>query len=299
VRQASRLALAAAEVGFWIGCASFVVALAGPQRITRQKSYLTRGLDIVFVLDESPSMLALDFAPDARFEAARKVVREFVHGRENDAIGLVTFAEHAVLRVPPTVDYPLLLQAVDSLKIEVRDEGTAIGMGLALACLHLSRATTAPAFPGAPAAQAPPGRVIVLLTDGDNNAGEVDPDEAALAAARLGIRIHAVGIGKQGDAPMVLTDPATGRTVSGTYRGRFDEALLKRLAAATGGRYFHASSPGVLAAIFDAIDSYEKTEKQPKVTVTRLPLHQGFVLAGLLLVLLRLATGKLLLREVA
>ena len=282
--QPAAVALAVLEVAFWAGCGLLVVALAGPQAVSRQKSYLTRGLDIMIVLDESPSMLAQDFKPDNRFEAARSVIRAFIRGRENDPIGLVSFADEAVLRVPPTVDYPLLLQAIDSLDIQSLGDGTAIGMGIALASLHLSRSPA-------------PGRVIILLTDGENNAGEVGPDEAATAAARLGIRIHTVGIGREGEAPLVYTDRQTGRTVRGTYRGRFDEALLRRVASASGGSYFHASSPGVLSAIFEAIDSYEKTEKRVRITVTRKPLQGGFVLAGLLLVLLRIAAGKAVLRE--
>ncbi len=282
--QPAVLALALAEAAFWVGCALLVIALAGPQRVAREKSYLSRGFDIMIVLDESPSMLAQDFKPDNRFEAAKAVIRAFVRGRENDPVGLVTFADQAVLRVPPTVDYALLLDAVDSLRIESPGEGTAIGMGIALASLHLSRSPA-------------PGKVIILLTDGENNAGEVGPDDAAAAAARLGIRIHAVAIGREGEAPLVYTDPQTGRTVRGTYRGRFDEALLRRIARTSGGSFFHASSPGVLAAIFEAIDSYEKTEKRVKITVVRTPLYEGFLLAGLLLVLLRLAAGKALLKE--
>ncbi len=283
--QPARLLLLLSETAFWLGCALLVVALAGPQRVSRQKSYLSRGIDIMIVLDESPSMLAQDFKPDHRFDAARSVIREFIHGRENDPIGLVSFADQAALRVPPTVDYQLLLDALDSLTVGSLSDGTAIGMGLALASLHLSRSTA-------------PGRVIILLTDGENNAGEIAPDDAAAAAARLGIRVHTVGIGREGEAPLVYTDPQTGRTVRGTYKGRFDEALLQRIARVSGGRYFHASSPGVLAAIFEAIDSYEKTEKRVKITVTRVPLHGRFVLAGLLLVLLRVVAGKALLREV-
>jgi Ca-activated chloride channel family protein len=283
--QPARLLLFLSEAAFWLGCALLIVALAGPQRVSRQKSYLSRGLDIMVVLDESPSMLAQDFKPDHRFDAARSVIRDFIHGRENDPIGLVTFAEQAALRVPPTVDYPLVLQALDALAVGSLRDGTAIGMGLALASLHLSRSTAQ-------------GRVIILLTDGENNAGEVAPDDAAGAAARLGIRVHTVGIGREGEAPLVYTDPETGRTVRGTYRGRFDEALLRRIARASGGRYFHASSPGVLGAIFEAIDSYEKTEKRVRITVTRVPLQDRFALAGLLLVLLRVLAGKVLLREV-
>jgi len=283
--QPARLVLVLSEIAFWLGCALLVVALAGPQRVSREKSYLSRGLDIMIVLDGSPSMLAQDFRPDNRFEAAKGVIREFIGGRENDPIGLVSFADQAVLRMPPTVDYPLLLAATDSLAVESLSGGTAIGMGLALASLHLSRSPA-------------PGKVIIVLTDGENNAGEVGPDDAAAAAARLGIRIHTVGIGRGGEAPLVFTDPQTGRTVRGTYRGRFDEELLRRVARASGGRYFHASSPGVLAAIFAAIDSFEKTEKRVKLTVTRTPLHGSFLLAGLLLVLLRVLAGKVLLREV-
>jgi Ca-activated chloride channel family protein len=281
----SALALAFARFLFWVGLACLIVALAGPVWIDRKKSYLNRGMDIMIVLDESPSMLAQDFQPEHRFEAARTVIREFVRGRENDSIGLVTFGEQAVLRVPPTVDYQAVLRSLEELTIEGLSDGTAIGLGLSLAVLHLS-------------ASPAPGRVIILLTDGENNAGEIGPEQAALAAQELGTRIYTVGIGREGEAVMEVTDPSSGRTIRGVYRGRFDEGLLRAIAERSGGRYFHASSPGVLKAIFDEIDSLERTERRARIVVERAPGHEIFVLFGLLFVATDLVVRKLLLREI-
>ena len=142
-----------------------------------------------------------------------------------------------------------------------------------------------------------PGRVIILLTDGESNAGEVSPEQAAAAAQDMGIRIYTIGIGRPGEAVMELTDPETGQVVRGIYRGRFDEELLVRIAESSGGRYFHASSPGVLAVIFQEIDSIEKTEKRVKVVVIRSPLHTRFTALGLSLAVVSFLFRKIVLRE--
>ncbi|HUV07641.1 MAG TPA: VWA domain-containing protein [Spirochaetia bacterium] len=258
---------------FWLGFAVLIVALAGPVRIEKRKVYLKPGLDIMFVLDESPSMLAQDFKPNHRFDAAKGVIRDFVGGRENDQIGLVVFSEEAVLLMPVTVDYSLLLSRLDTLEIKALSDGTAIGLGLSVAILHLNSATAA-------------GKVIVLLTDGENNTGEVAPDAAARLARELGIRIYAIGIGQEGDVYMELKDPKTGKVIKGRYRGKFDEALLKEIAGLAGGRYFHASSPGTLTAIFEQIDAIEKTEKRVRVRVDKTSFHGELILAGIMLIVI-------------
>jgi Ca-activated chloride channel family protein len=197
-----RVALVISRVAFWIGFSTLVVALAGPVEIEKQRKYLSRGLDLMVVLDVSPSMSAQDVGAITRFDAAREVVREFVSGRENDAIGLVIFGAQAALRVPPTFDYGFLGQALDSVQVMDLGDGTAIGMGIAVAAVHLktSRAEE---------------KVIILITDGDNNAGDIEPDRAAEVAGSLGIRIYTIGIGSEGETTIQFTDPETGKAVMG------------------------------------------------------------------------------------
>ena len=281
---AGRFLLWVSRALFWSGFLLIVVALAGPVVIERQRIYLTKGVDLVIALDESPSMSARDVGSVNRFEAARQVIREFVEGRENDAIGLVAFGKEAALRVPPTLDYPYLLEVLDSLRIMELGDGTAIGTGLAVSALHLkdSRARE---------------RVIILVTDGDNNAGEVSPERAAALARELGIRIYTIGIGTEGETTLQFVDPDSGRQVQGVYRGRLNEELLKAVALETGGRYFHSGTLDILTAVFREIDALEKTEQEVNVFVEHRPRHGAFIVAALACVFLGLVVSRILLGE--
>jgi len=270
---------------FWGGCGLIIFSLAGPATIERERVYLTRGLDIMIVLDESPSMGAKDFPPENRFESARRIIRSFVEGREHDPVGLVTFGEEAALRVPPTLDYEYFFSTLDDLFLMDLGDGTAIGMGISVAALHLRYSTA-------------PGKVIILLTDGENNAGEVLPRTAATIAAKMDIRIYTIGIGGEGEVPLEYTDPETGKTYTGTYRSGFDEELLISIADIGGGEYFHAATPGALESIFNTIDSMETFGKRAKVRVISHPLHRTFIALALGLFLIYFLVKKVFLKEV-
>jgi Ca-activated chloride channel family protein len=220
--------------------------------VEQEQVFLSRGTDIMFALDESPSMSAQDFRPENRFEAAKEVIRGFVSGRSNDRIGLVGFGSETLLRVPPTLDYAALLATLEGLSVMGLGEGTAIGMGIAVAALHLSASDS-------------PNRVVVLLTDGENNSGEIQPQTAAEIARQLDIRIYCIGIGEEGETTLRFVDPLTGRETSGTYIGKFDEELLRATAAVSGGMYFHAGTPGTLKRIFREIDALETSEKRVRI----------------------------------
>jgi Ca-activated chloride channel family protein len=280
-----RLLRGVGVLAFWFGVVLLVLALARPASVERRRVYLTRGIDIMIVLDESPSMAAKDFAPENRFETAREVIRRFVERRENDPIGLVSFGQEAALRVPPTTYYEEVLRALDGLRIMSLGDGTAIGMGLSLAGLHLSSSSASE-------------KVIILLTDGENNAGEIFPETAATVAEQLGIRIYAIGIGGTEEADLEFTNPETGQTYRGTFRGGFDEELLRRIADISGGSYFFAGSSGTLAGVFEAIDSIETVERRVRIDVRTTPHHRPFILVGFAAVGLEVLIRKWLLREV-
>ena len=280
-----RIGFLLTRIVFWIGFGFLVLASAGPVTVKRENVYLNRGIDIFIVLDESPSMLAQDMGTLHRFDAAKQVIHQFVLGRANDPIGLIGFSDEAVLRVPPTIDYDRLLASLDSLEIVGLGDGTAIGMGVSLAGYHLSSSKA-------------PGKVIILLTDGENNAGEVEPETASELARELGIRIYTIGIGKEGEAYMELKDPETGKIIKGRYQGRFDELLLRLMADISGGRYYHAGSPSTLSAVFFQIDTLEKTEKRMRVTVKKVAHFRRFLLVGLILILADFIIRKAVLREV-
>jgi Ca-activated chloride channel family protein len=272
------------RVLFWTGFSLLVVAISAPVVIEKQRKYLSRGLDLMVVLDVSPSMSAQDIGTVTRFDAAREVVRDFVSGRENDAIGLVIFGAEAALRVPPTFDYPFLEEALDSVQVMDLGDGTAIGTGIAVAVVHLqgSRADE---------------KVIVLITDGDNNAGDIEPNRAAELAAALRIRIYTIGIGSEGETTLQFVDPESGKEVRGVYQGKLNEELLKNIATVTGGRYFRSGTLGVLGMIFQEIDSLESRVQEVVVFIERQFRHRIFIVIGLGVILLCVLLSKLVIGE--
>lgn len=282
---ATSVLIGASALVFWLGVVVLVVALAGPQRVTRERSFLTRGVDIMLVIDQSPTMAARDFQPENRFEAAREVIRRFVSLRENDPIGLVGFGAEASLRVPPTIDYEHLLSVLEQMRILEMGDGTAIGMGLAVAALHLEGSDA-------------PRKAIVLLTDGVNNAGEIQPETAARAARSLGIEVYVVGIGSGEEADIEVRIPATGELYAGTIREGFDEESLRTIAEVGGGRYYYAGSNTALQAVFDTIDTIERVEQRSLLRVVREPYDRLLVLIGLALILLDFLIRRLFAREV-
>jgi len=270
---------------FWLGMAMLILALAGPARVVRHEQYANRGMDIMIVLDTSPSMAAMDFGVQNRLETAKSMIRPFMETRENDSFGLVSFSSEAALLVPPTVDYSLFKEQLSELSIGAMDKGTAIGMGLALGILHLSSSSAQ-------------GKVILLMTDGENNAGEIQPSTAVSMARQLGITIYTIGIGSEGEAAVEFLDPESGKIISGRLNSRFDEELLKGIARDTGGRYYRAISTGTLSNIFRNIDSRESGERLTRLTVEKLMLHRWFIMLGFIMILFSLFIRRVLLQEV-
>ncbi len=255
---------------------ALIIAAAGPITESGQRTIRRNGIGIVIAIDVSSSMLAEDFAPSNRIEVAKRQAISFIRGREADRIGLVAFAGEALTQVPVTLDYPVLERSVSNLRVGVLEDGTAIGSGLATAINRLRR------IPGA-------SRVVLLLTDGENNRGAVDPRTAAAAAKAFGIKVYTVGVGTEGEARI-----PTGRGLSG-YRYevlpvRIDEVLLTEIATETGGRYFRAKDSQALSRIFQQIDALERTPVDaivfaPPEERTRALLLVAFAILGLELVL--------------
>jgi len=260
--------------------ALLVVALARPQAGTGEESVLTEGIDIVLAVDVSNSMATEDFAPKNRLEVAKGVVADFVEGRTSDRIGMVVFAADSFTQCPLTLDYNVLTDLLDSVEIGMIDERrTAIGLAIATAANRLRDSDAE-------------SKVVILLTDGRNNAGEIDPVTAAEAAQALGIRIHTIGAGTAEGGRMPVNDPVWGRRYVNVQTD-IDEETLERIAEITGGLYFRAESPSMLATVYDRIDEMEKTRIEVKhfTTYTELgPRLAGFALVLLLLELLASAT---------
>lgn len=264
-----------------LGC--LIAALARPQLGYAWEESLTEGIDIQIVLDISGSMGAEDFQPRDRLTVAKEVVRDFVAGRTGDRIGLTVFSGAAMTRAPLTTDRDMLGLLIDSIELNSLPDGTAIGVALASAAARLkdSAAKT---------------RVAVLVTDGANNAGEIDPVSAAAACAGLGIRVYTIGVGGNGGpvpVPLPVKDPFTGQiTLQRTYmRVPVDEPLLRRIAQRTGGRFFKATDRQSLRGIFAEIDRLEKTPLKVKRYVRYREAFPPLVWTGLGLLLLPLAAA--------
>lgn len=224
-----------------------VIALARPvQRASAARDVSVEGIDIVVALDLSTSMRAADFRPKNRFFVAIEVLKEFIGSRPNDRIGLVVFAADAYTQCPLTLDHGVLLGVLDQLKLGVIEDGTAIGNGLATAVNRL-RGSEAKS------------KVVILITDGDNNSGNVSPLEAAQMAKSLGVKTYTVMVGKGGKVPYPQED-AFGRTVYVDVEIPVNPKLLEQIAAATGGRSYTATDRATLQqSLQDILDSLEKT----------------------------------------
>ncbi len=228
-----------------LACAAFVLAAAGPYRRGDRTVINAEGISIVLAIDVSSSMLAEDFAPANRLEVAKRQATAFVRARTADRIGLVTFAGEALTQVPVTVDYATLERSIGALEVGLLEDGTAIGSGLATAVARLRK------LPG-------PDKVILLLTDGENNRGIIDPRTAARTAQAFGIRVYTVGVGTDGEARVPMSRSLNGFRYE-VVPVRIDEELLTEIATETGGQYFRAKDAASLGRIFQQIDRLEKT----------------------------------------
>jgi Ca-activated chloride channel family protein len=234
-----KAARAVRGLALWLGLAAAVLGAAGPGLVTKRIAYLGRGDEAIIVLDVSPSMAASDFAP-TRLDAAKSIIGDFLATRRNETVGLVAFGQDAALVCPPTTDYASIAARLGSLQPGIYGEGTAIGAGLATAVAHAARSSA-------------PEKQIILLTDGENNAGSMDPGTAARTAARFGMALSIIGVGSAGEAPVTYVDPVTRQKLSGIYRSDFNGASLEALARTGGGNYYGAENKAALASAFAAL----------------------------------------------
>ena len=255
-----------------VALGAWIIGAAGPQTAVSPSEIIREGIAITVVVDVSSSMLAEDFAPSNRLDVAKEQSIAFIRARRSDRIGLVAFAGEALTRVPVTVDYAVLEQAVLDLRVGELDDGTAIGTAIAIAANRLRRVEGK-------------SKVMVLMTDGENNRGRIDPRTAAQAAERVGVRIYTIGIGTEGEARTPIGTGIGGRVRYQTLPVRIDEVLLRDIADRTGGRYFRATDAEALRSIFQQIDQLEKTPVQ----TTRFTQHNESYRIPLLIGLAALA----------
>ena len=236
----------------WLALGLLILALGRPQWVNSWQETRIEGIDIQLVLDVSGSMAAEDFQPRNRLEVAKDVVSTFIAQRPADRVGLVLFAGSALTRSPLTTDRAMLRRLVERIELGTLPDGTAIGVALATAAARLRSSDAA-------------SRVAVLVTDGANNGGEIDPRSATALCRSLGIRVYTVGVGTGGRVPVPRTviDRNTGhRTIERVYaRMEVDNDLLKAVAEGTGGQFYQATDPQTLRRIFEEIDHLETSER--------------------------------------
>lgn len=256
-----------------------IVALARPQRVVRLAASDRFGIDIVVALDASGSMAAEDFRPRNRFTVAKELIAEFIRRRTDDRIGIVTFGSRAATRVPITYDRRIAEAILDKAELGEHGNGTAIGHALATSVNRLRTSKTR-------------SRVIILVTDGVNNSGSIEPLVAAELAARSGIKVYTIGVGSEGPVPLPVKrqNPFTGmvETIYTHIRGELDEKTLRQIADTSGGEFFRATDARALGDVLQRIDALEKTrltapkrEQVDELYVT--PLTAGLALLGLAL----------------
>lgn len=258
-----------------------ITAVARPQTFSTGEDVYTEGIDIAMVLDISGSMLAEDFKPN-RLEAAKNVIDEFISGRTTDKIGLVVFARESFTQCPLTIDYSVLRNLLRQIESGMIDDGTAIGTALANGVNRLKDSKAK-------------SKVIILLTDGVNNSGEIDPITAAQIAQKFGIRVYTVGVGSKGQAPYPFQTPFGKRYQMVPVE--IDEGVLQQIAKITDGKYFRATDNKKLEDIYNEIDKLEKTRVEITSYRQAKELFYGYAGGGLFLLLLELGLIRTFLRR--
>ena len=268
----------------FIVLALLIVTLARPQLSQSREHRLAKGIDILLVLDISESMRAEDFEGANRIQTAKLVIKDFLAHRENDRIGLVVFAGESFTLCPLTLDYPVLTELLSDVKLGQLEDGTAIGDALATAThrLRVSQSKT---------------KIVILLTDGENNAGSITPETAASLAKSFGIKVYTIGMGKEGGARIPYADTTFGKRYREvlTY---LDENTLKLIASTTGGSYFRATDLQSLKRIYTEIDRFEKTKFEVANAIVRKELVGYFLIPTMLLLGIEILLSNTVLRKI-
>jgi Ca-activated chloride channel family protein len=272
-----------------VGIGLLVVALARPRKGQTQEEVSTEGVDIMLVLDVSTSMKALDFKPKNRLFVSKETIKEFITKRKHDRMGLVVFSARSYTKCPLTLDYGILTRFIDDIDFGMIEDGTAIGTAVATAANRLLGSNAK-------------SKVIILCTDGANNRGDIAPLAAARAAAELGIKLYAIGVGHEGEVqyPFEVRNPWTGQVQTRVemIKSDLDEQTLVGMAGVTKGQYFRAQSTDELKEIYGLIDQLEKTEIKTTSYTTYDERFFPWLIAGAVLILLELLLAHTVFRRI-
>lgn len=256
----------------FLGLISLVLAMAKPQEIVHHQEFKGEGIEIMLAMDVSPSMLSLDFDPN-RLEVAKELAVEFVKERQGDKIGLTVFSGEAYTKCPLTTDYGTLSKLIKELSPKNLEMGTAIGMGLATSVNQLKDSKAK-------------SKIVVLLTDGSNNRGDIDPMEAAELAKTFGVKVYTIGMGTEGMVNMPIRKKLNGDYLFAPVPSDFDESLLMQIADYTHGKYYRARSKEELKEIYKEINQLERSKIDVITHMTKIERFRPFLLVGLSLFVL-------------
>jgi Ca-activated chloride channel family protein len=259
-------------------------ALARPQSGRKGQEVSSEGIDIILILDISGSMRAEDFKPHNRLYVAKQVIKEFIEGRQSDRMGLVVFSKQSFTQCPLTLDYGVLFSFLDKVDFGMIEDGTAIGLAIANAVNRLRESDAK-------------SKVAILLSDGRNNAGEIDPITAAKAAKAMNVKMYTIGAGKPGNAPIPVDHPIFGKRYIWAET-EIDESTLKEIARITGGEYFRAKDEQALARIYRQISRMEQTEIRVKEYLQYNELFSNYAFVGLVLLLAEVVLGNTRYRKI-
>jgi Ca-activated chloride channel family protein len=265
-----------------LGLSFLIIALARPQSSNSWQNVTTEGIDIIIALDISSSMLAMDFQPN-RIEAAKDVATKFISGRPNDKIGLVIFSGESFTQCPLTTDHATVINLFRNIESGMIEDGTAIGNGLATAVSRLKESTAI-------------SKVVILLTDGENNRGEIAPVTAAELAKTFGIRVYTVGVGTMGTAPYPMQTPFGVQVRD--MEVKIDEPTLQKIASTTDGKYFRATNNNKLAEIYKEIDKLEKSKIDVKEYSKKEEEYLKYAVFGCLLMVISLFLKTTIFRNI-
>ncbi len=261
-----------------------ILAIARPQSGSREEEVITEGIDIILAMDVSTSMRAEDFKPKNRLQAAKIVAEDFINGRKNDRIGMVVFAGNSFTQCPLTLDYSIVIKFLSEIETGMIEDGTAIGMAIGNCVNRLKDSRVK-------------SKVVILLTDGRNNKGELDPVTASYIAETFDIKIYTIGAGKIGEALYPVDDPIFGKRYV-RMPVEIDEDLLKRIADITKGKYFRAENEEKLNQIFQEISEMEKTEIKVKQFTRYSEMFAYFLNPALFLILLEILLANTVFRKI-
>jgi Ca-activated chloride channel family protein len=259
-------------------------ALARPQSGRKGEDISSEGIDIILALDISGSMRAEDFKPHNRLYVAKEVIKEFIEGRRSDRIGLVVFSRQSFTQCPLTLDYGVLFNFLDKVSFGMIEDGTAIGVAIANAVNRLRESEAE-------------GKVVILLSDGRNNAGEIDPITAAQAAKAMNVKIYTIGAGKPGNAPYPVDDPIFGKRYI-YVENEIDEPTLGQIAQITGGEYFRAKDEEALSRIYKQISKMEQTEIKVTEYMQYNELFSNYAFVGLMLLMVEIVLANTRYRKI-